>query len=265
MGHTGIARLCLHIVECIEREASAFRHGVCHEGDDALFDIAIENYGCKIKITSTKDAETFASITSVVIKRKESDESVWDTIKTIAVTVAADLNYIFIDKYTRSRRTYDYSFTPMNGTTPGTPVTKSIYCDFDSMLIEDSTATYELDLNLDTDFDTNNSLIYQETLNSKYPFVISNGLSDYFSGSIEVLPLPLDANNRPTIVGSQKYKERFIDFLKNGNDKLLKLPRGQMWMVSIDAKPKLNKSDFEGAETVKFSFTETSAVPILYS
>jgi hypothetical protein len=227
-----------------------------------LFDIALENYGCKIKITSTKDAEPFASITSVVVRRRELGDSIWDTIKTISVSSASSLNYTFIDKYTRSRRTYEYSFTPMNGSVPGTSVTQSIYCNFDSMLLEDSTATYVLDLNLDFDYDTNNSVLFQEALNSKYPFVIRNGLADYYSGSIEVLPLPLDANGRPTIVGSQKYKEQFISFLKNGKEKLLKLPRGQMWMVTIDAKPKVNKSNFEGAETVKFSFTETSPVPV---
>lgn len=239
------------------------------EEGDCLFDITLENYECKIKITSTyEEAEVGEGeeepepITSVVIERRELGDTDWDEIAVIEVEDEEDLNYEIIDRYTRSRRTYEYSFTPMNNDTAGTPVIKSIYCDFDSMLLEDSTATYILGLNLDPDFDTNNSIVFQETLNSKYPFVISNGLSDYYSGTIEVLPLPLDENGHPTVVGSQKFKERFIDFLKNGNEKLLKLPRGQMWMVTIGAKPKINKSDFEGAETVRFTFTETSPVPV---
>jgi hypothetical protein len=227
-----------------------------------LFDITLSNYNCKIKIVSVKDEESLGSITSLKIRRREYLDAAWTIIKTIAITEADDLNYTYYDKYTRSRRTYEYRFSTYAGEIEVASVDYTIECNFDYLYISDASAEYILFLNLKYSEKSKTAAGYQELLQSKYPRKIQNGLSAYKIGTVEGIPLPLDARGNPTSVGAQKYKEQFMNFLENGLVKYIKGFRGEVRLVNIDPDPEIQSADAEGAEPVSFSWTEYGPAPL---
>lgn len=227
-----------------------------------MFDITLSNSQCKVKIVSVKDAEALGSITSLKINRREKGDTAWTVISTIAVSTSANLSYTYYDIYPRSRRTYEYRFTTYAGATAVASVDYEIECNFDELYISDGTTEYLLFLNLKYNEKSKTAAGYQELLNSKYPRKIKNGLSAYFTGTVQGIPLPLDANGNPTGVGAQKYKEQFLGFLDNDNVKYIKGPRGEVRLVYIDADPEIQDADAEGAEPASFSWTEYGAAPL---
>lgn len=226
-----------------------------------MFSITLSNEKCKIKLTSAKDGAPLGSVTGVKIKRRELGDTSWTVIYTQAITSVDDFNYTFLDKYTRSRRTYEYKVIPMIGSTEETAVNTSIECNFDELYITDFATEYSLFLNADFDYDGHGSSVVQELMNSRTPIIIENAMSDYITGYVDAIPLPLDANGNPTSIGAQKYKEQFISFLKNKKNKYIKTNEGEAWLVYIHEPPKRNKAEAEGAASIKFSFTEIGDSP----
>lgn len=226
-----------------------------------MFTIALSNEKCKIKIVSAKDGTALGSVTGVKIKRRELGDTAWTVIFTKTVSSINDFDYTFYDKYTRSRRTYEYRVVPMIGATEGTAVDKSIECNFDEIYISDTSAEYILVLDADFTHTMNASVMFQKTLNSQFPRVIRNSAAKYESGTVSAIPLPLDARGNPTSVGGQKFKEQFINFLINGEQKLLKTYEGHLWAVDIGDTPKEEKAEVEGASKVSFDWTETDITP----
>lgn len=230
-----------------------------------MFTISLENYSCKIKITSLS---TGAPVTAgkVVIQRQEDGESTWYALYTKFFSDASGLNYVFVDKYTRSRLTYNYKVTPYSGSelsgwVAGTPVEASIECNFDSLYITDDVDEYFVELNLDYDTSPNVKYIIQDLLQSKYPRFIQNGISDYEGGTFEGLLLNKDLYGRYVTAGSYKLKRVFKAFLKNGATKYLKTPRGDAMLVFVKPDVKINRSDYEDACTVSFGVVEASDPP----
>jgi hypothetical protein len=118
-----------------------------------LFTIALSNEKCKIKIVSAKDGTALGSVTGVKIKRRELGDTAWTVIFTKTVSSISGFDYTFYDKYTRSRRTYEYRVVPMVGSTEGTAVDTSIECNFDEIYITDFTDEYIVSLDIDFDID----------------------------------------------------------------------------------------------------------------
>ncbi len=230
-----------------------------------MFTMSLSNYDCKIKITS---ASTGAALTAgkVVIQRREDGESTWYTLFTKTTSSISDLNYTFVDKYTRSRLTYHYKVIPYSGSegagwTAGTAVEHSIECNFDSLYISDDSDEYLIDLNLSYDITPNVKYTVQDLLQSKYPRFIQNGISDYNGGTFEGLLLNKDAYGRYTTSGSYKLKRIFADFLKNGANKYIKTPRGDAMLAFIKPDVTIKQHDYEDACSVSFSAVEAAAPP----
>lgn len=277
------------------REAPSLESPFYLKRGEKLFSISLDNYNCKIRITSLNLSSTYNTIdygllstpiiyddyglissaesrtedfsvdiggaTHLTIQRKESDESTWLTILTKTITSDSDLSYVYIDKYTRSRRTYDYRFTLYAGDTIMYIFDDTIKCSFDAISVSDESDEFILDLNLDFDYDNNQKIIYQDLLQSKYPRQIRNGLSDYDTGYVEGLPLLRDSKGHYTTDFAHKYKQSYVSFLKNGLEKTIKTYKGDIWVVSVNAGVKVNQGDYEGAESVRFNWTQIADSP----
>lgn len=231
-----------------------------------MFTISLLNYDCKIKITS---ASTGAALTAgkVVIQRREDGESTWYTLFTKTTSSISDLNYVFVDKYTRSRLTYHYKVTPYSGSegsgwTAGTAVEDSIECNFDSLYISDDSDEYFIDLNLSYDISPNVKYTIQDLVQSKYPRFIQNGISDYEGGTFEGLLLNRDTNGRYVTTGSYKLKRTFKEFLKNGSKKYIKTPRGDAMLVFVKPDVTIKSSEYEDICPVSFSVVEAGDPPM---
>ena len=72
------------------------------------------------------------------------------------------------------------------------------------------------------------------TLGSKYPFVINNGLTDYYSGEMQAIFMLLRDDCSLDIEGSDRYRDNLNTFLSNGKAKLIKTCEGQLFLVAIN-------------------------------
>lgn len=72
------------------------------------------------------------------------------------------------------------------------------------------------------------------TLGSKYPFVINNGLTDYYSGEMQAVFMLLRDDCSLDIEGTDKYRDNLNTFLSNGKAKLIKTCEGQLFLVAVN-------------------------------
>lgn len=73
-----------------------------------------------------------------------------------------------------------------------------------------------------------------QTMGSKKPYNVINGLSDYYSGSLQANFILLDADCNLDLHQVSDYRKKIDDFLANGESKIIKTIDGQMYMVSLD-------------------------------
>ncbi len=233
------------------------------------FTITVENLQNRgtIKITSTSNGDSPGDINKVRIKRKKTGTVTFVTLTEISISAASDFTYTYYDKECRSGVSYDYQVIPVNSeSVEQLGQTATVVSSFDGIFISDSTADWYCELNATYDYTVNTSVSYVKPLRSKFPIRVSNGQTRYCTGEVEGLFLPKDSNDCyndavSIIAAARDYKNLLIDFLCNGNTKLLKTYDGLIWNVGIDANPKENFSPYPGASEIKFNWTEIADPP----
>lgn len=213
------------------------------------------NYG-------TLEATTSIEGSTLVGLRREYGASTWTTIFTKPIVTYDDLNLTFFDKYTRSRRKYEYEFRLMLDGDAIYTYADSIKCNFDGVYVADEIEEYILIPDVSYDFDDANEIVFQKLLQRKYPRRIQNGLSDYQTGFIECVPMPLDEHGRYTHEDAYRFKMDYVSFLKNGLFKYIKTYKGDVWYAAVNSGIKVNQGEVDGKESVRFSFTEMADPPV---
>lgn len=221
---------------------------------------------CVIQINCTKTGEAPGYVTSVNVKRRLNGTSVWQTIGSVTIGVVDDFTFSVQDIHTKSRYTYDYMVIPVKGEIEQIGVIDTIKCEFDAVYVSDVNSTYICEFNPNYESNMNNSVVFVAPINSQYPYRIRNGSASYSTGSVTGLFVPYSETCAYTqeymqSAATRTYKDAFLSFLMDNNSKLLKTYDGHMWYVGIDANPKENKSDFDGANEITFNWTELSAAP----
>lgn len=230
--------------------------------------IQLENLSkeCLIKISCVSTGVAPGDINKVRLKRRNHGEILWKLLKEIPITSVSDFTFTVYDNQTKSRRTYDYMVIPVTNDMEGIGIIGTVKCEFDGIYISDVYEEWICRLNPTYEYEKNISVGYIRTLHGRYPKRIRNGNSNYATGNVRGLFLPLDSSgdfvNMPEIVqAAQEYKERLLEFLCNGRKKLLRIYDGHMWPISIDDKPKEVFSRFDGASETQFNWTEIDSVP----
>lgn len=214
---------------------------------------------CCVRISCTATAGSIGSISSVVLKRRYTN-STWTTILTKSVSSLSDLTFIYDDVCVRSGYSYDYIVIPRIGTIEQVGVMASCSCKFTGIYIGDDTGSWVALFNSEYTKQKNKQVAYITPLSGKYPRVVSNADTDYMTGSVTGLFLPVGDDCEPDVANAYVYKNAVLDMLNNKKPKLLKLYNGDAWVVSIDQGVKENSSRFEGASTISFNWTEIAAL-----
>ena len=254
--------------ENFDRYVKSFHFASNYKGGVALLTsitVTVTNnpYLCGIEITSTANVESVGSITSVVINRSENDGS-YEVIKTIEVTDVADLTFDLLDASAKSGSQYEYSINLMAGETISEfGVSDAVQCSFCGLFVGDSTGYYIAGTNFKTETKRNILREYVTTLAGRYPYAVSNADTNYTTGTSTGLFLQLTPDKKSFLPDTyHTYSNAVVDFLCNGNPKILKTHDGQAWYVSIDASPNVVYSDFTGNNAVQFSWTEVGELPM---
>lgn len=227
--------------------------------------VTIENnpYIGGIEIHSAANATELGNINKLVILRKVGDAAKWNTIASIDVSAVSDLTFNKTDILTLAGEKYSYTVDLKNGDTIlETAEVGEVECWFDGLFIGDFEQQYMAGTNFKTDYMTNQSVEYVQTLNSKYPFRVSNGITDYCTGTSEGLFLELTDDKKGFKPDTyHAYTDKVLDFLRDGGTKILKTHDGHGWCVTIDSQPSKVYSDYIGMNAISFKWTEIDDFP----
>lgn len=173
----------------------------------------------------------------IVIRRREIGGQKWVTLYVKEINVVDDFNIHYVDKYARSKTTYEYRVSSCLNGVENSVLVENVYSDFDGFYITDKDCLYGTIYNLDN-CDTNRNIVaqVQEMLNSEYVNVVSCGSANYDSGSISGVFMDYDLeNNNLDRVNTYRYREDVKDRLSTANKKplILKIYDGRIWMIKV--------------------------------
>lgn len=206
------------------------------------------------------------NVTDVIIKRRELGQFSWFNMFSIPVNGIDDFNFTISDRYGKGGQVYQYAFVPIiNGLEGEYSIATDedgkdeIMCEFDGIVILDKDNMYNTFLDISTSTQKNQSKTYTSTLNSKYPVVIKNSLSNFYTGSISATYLHFigcdyDKN------GSRKYREQFLDFLVNGNTKMIKIFDGRTFLCEVIDQVSDSNSGHHEVHTIDYQFVEVGDI-----
>lgn len=218
--------------------------------------------GCNVVIAlkATVD-EMPVGLTGINIKRKDETQLTWKTIYSHKIETLEDLTVSFEDQTAVAGKHYTYAAIPVFGYTEGVGVTGTIVPQFQGWMIADKTAEYVVGLNIIFNKKKNTSLAYIQTLGSKYPYAVSNGNLNYYTGSFSALFLPRNESGEFVRENAYAFKSEVLDFLSNGKTKILKSGEGEAMKIRVDEWVELEQNDFPDAASIKFNFTQVGDFP----
>ena len=171
-------------------------------------------------------------VSSVRIKRRKNDEHQWSTMFEIPIETNDDFEFELEDRYAQGSQDYYYAMVPVIEHVEGNINKNSIRSEFDSYFILDKDISYPIIFNTSLNIELNRNIGIVNTLGRKYPFVISNGLSQYKTGTLnfalaQIIDCDIDTEN------GYNYRTQFEEWITNGKPKILKDWTGQIFMMDI--------------------------------
>ena len=178
------------------------------------------------------------------LKRRKKGEVNWMTLYERSVLTAEDLLIEWVDITARSNTVYEYTIAPIFGDVEGSFFANEITTSFRGLFIMDRDKIFATDLDVQIVEQRNKPRSVVATVNRKYPFVVSNGLNDYDSGSVSAQFLEYNPNvDDWNIEGGRNFVSNLKDFLNGGSAKLLKYEDGRMWLIDVSSSSVTDTED----------------------
>jgi len=223
-----------------------------------------------LTVTAVRDNTTVVHVLSDIIVTREDESGKVLTIKEFEVESSTRAAFSFVDLGAVHGVYYTYYCEVKNGDNVLETLAASGTSTFDGLMIADKNESWitrwgTSDSEFKIDIKRNTQVAYVTTLSGKYPHRVSNANTNYHSGTINGLFVPVgDRCGEPDFdkVDVALYREAFMDFLCNNNEKLLKLPDGRAFIVSIDGSPYENWNKYDKLSTVTFSWTEIEELEV---
>lgn len=173
------------------------------------------------------------------IKRRIKGTYNWITLANILVEKEDDFSFIYYDNLASAKETYEYALVPAKDGTEGMMSIGEVYSDFDGIYIVGNDKTYFGFVNLSYPAPTrhkDSSVL--TTLDSKYPFIVNNSKTNYYSDTLSATFVEADETNEWgwDFADGWKYREEFKDWLFNGRPKMLKYYNGRTWLIGISGE-----------------------------
>ena len=174
-------------------------------------------------------SESFVS--KVKIKKRLKGEFTWKTIYERPITCNEDFSISIYDYYEPSNAYVEYAYVPVIKNADAPPVSTEVYSKFDSYFFVDKETSIPAIFNPSSNISYNRESNTVVSPGSKYPYVISNGVAKYYSGSLQVSFIEME-DCQLNIEDAWKYRKKVDEFMANGKAKILKTWQGEMWMVN---------------------------------
>lgn len=219
------------------------------------------NGSIEIKVSPLVDV--IENTLSITISRRDTSGGSWvDVYKKEANTVN-DLSFELFDILAVSGAKYHYNVDIYQGNSfVESQLYENVQCYFEGLFVGNFKEFYVAGSNFKTDYKVNRLVEYVTTLSSKYPYAVSNAAVNYITGTSTGLFLETTSDGKKFDRDTySRMTDKVINFLRNGEDKILKTHDGHVWYVNIDASPQQVNSGFWGVNDIQFSWTEIGEVP----
>lgn len=171
-------------------------------------------------------------VKSIRIKKREAGTFEWKTIFEKPVTCNEDLRTVFIDPLNSSGVELEYAYVPVLNGSEGKMSINTVFSEFDGIFLVEKDKAFHLILDMSNEYQLNKETSVVTTIGAKYPRVIENANTRYYSGTLKGSFIEQNGGDFDTDNG-YKYRKLVDDFLSDGRPKLLKDFEGKKWMVSI--------------------------------
>lgn len=171
----------------------------------------------------------------VIIKCREVGSLNWKVIYTKKINVEEDFKINVNDYFEPSNTNLEYMVVSVCNGIETTYVTKEIKSEFNGLFICDKDNIYGTLYNLDTmDTTRNTQSSTLNLLNNEYASVVSNGKSNYDSGTASGTFIKFNQDDHTiNIPDGLKYHTELKNWLANKRPKILKFYDGRIWLISV--------------------------------
>ncbi|MBR0596968.1 hypothetical protein [Sinanaerobacter chloroacetimidivorans] len=200
---------------------------------------------------------TSSQVSSIRLKRRIKNTYDWITLFEIPVSDSSDFIFERYDFYNQSNIEYEYALVPVINNIEGTMSINEVLSEFEGIFILEKDRVFKTILDIELQSQKNRPNTIVNTIDRKYPFVVSNGQNNYYSGSVSATFIEQDNNSDFKINDGWKFRESLMEFLQNGKPKILKYDDGRMWLVSIVDNPSEQPDGHPQKITTTFNWVET--------
>lgn len=198
-------------------------------------------------------------ISAVRIKRRLKGDFKWTTIAQHKINGVEDFNFSLNDKTAPSLHTFEYAYVPLLENSVEADYKKSeITTDFKGVYVADRQNSYQLLISPTLTSSQTNTGGTINTLNSKYPYVISNSRANYASGTLSGTFFGSTYKQTRRIDKSEvaSQKKDIVSFLTNKKPKVIKDWNGNIYLCQVIGNITCDSIMLSGGLNISFSFVE---------
>ena len=231
---------------------SAYSTEIPSEWD--FYTIMLANFDGNIEAGSVQHILEEAE--KVRIKRRKKGDYVWDTIYEKDINSAEDLEFSGYDYYAIQDEEYEYAWVPVVGDKEGTYITETIKSHFNGVYICDADTIYKFVAGIEYGASKQVQLVgVYNPLGQKYPIYVSNGATNYQTGSFTG---KLIGNYENTGVFDRKemvqQKNQFMEWITNKKAKIIKDWNSNLWCIYVIGEPQVTYDSQWGMGMMDVSF-----------
>ena len=208
---------------------------------------------------------TYKDSTKVRLKKRFKGDFNWTTIYEQDVIRGAllkdTINIVFDDYLEPNKRVIEYAYVAVINDEETNPIPIEITSKFFNywiigQLADQNQAIYPAMFNIEHNVQLNRPGITVVAPGRRYPYVITNGISHYYSGTFTATFLPYDTKHYlPDVTSPAPYRNKIDEFLQDGAPKLLKTLDGDMYIITIIGG--MNRTNHNNYQNVSQSFEWT--------
>lgn len=171
-------------------------------------------------------------VDKIKIKKRYKGDFTWKTIYEKEIRSNEDFAVEIYDYYEPSNRDIEYAYVAVISNADSDAISTTVHSEFDYYFIVEKDESYPIILDISNEITYNRETATITSPGRKYPYVVNNGISKYYSGTINATFIELKDCEWDVDKGWE-YRNKIDQFLANGKPKILKSFEGDMWMINI--------------------------------
>lgn len=189
-------------------------------------------------------------LAGVRIKRRIKGTFAWTTLYDVAMDSSSSLSFTKYDLLNQHGVTYEYAFVPyLNNNTECSYIIKEVDSVLDGVFVcsPGSIAKFYGGLSYGTGSMANKTGVF-EPLGSKYPVVVSNANTQYYSGSLTATAMTYNQlmNDGFSRYNTSQYLGLLLNFITDKSTKIIKDWNGNLWLAAIVDNAQVSYNDNVG-------------------